>query len=293
MADCHLPVSFLFDEALTLERLKPYAVIYVPDAVSLSEEVCSVLREYVRQGGGIVATGLSSLRDESGKRRPDLGLTDLFGAHYEGLLREPFVYWGTAGLTCPLFYRGQCVRVRAEGETMGNIWEPARLANRRSGPLRETPLPIATFNGVGDGNAVYVVGSPEGRYAETGLPEYRWLISQFIKRAASAPPPYWVDAPSVVETVGRSLPDGGQVFHFLSAVRSRPMRCGGLWSPEVIEDVLSVYDIRLHVAAEPWVRHRAYLLPGMEPLRVSHEENEVMIDVPEVRLWNSVLVSKG
>ncbi|MCC6442969.1 MAG: family 10 glycosylhydrolase [Armatimonadetes bacterium] len=292
LADNHLPVGFLFDEGLTLEQLAPYAVLYVPNAACLSGETCEVIAEYVKQGGGLAATGMTSLRDETGRKRPDFALSGLFGAHYEGLLREPFVYWSLSGLSYPLFYQGQCARVTTEAETLGHIWESAGTGGRGSGPYRETPMPVAVRNQAGGGKVVYVVGSPESRYAESGLPEYRWLIDRIIHLAASAPRPFWVEAPSVVELSARRLPDGPTVYHFLSAVRSRPVRFGNQWTPEVIENVLPVFDIRLHIASEPGRRHRAYLLPDMDPLRVSHEDTEVVVDMPEVRLWSSVLVEK-
>src|SRR5262249_53217704 len=44
------------------------------------------VRGFVERGGGLIATGQSSLFDERGEARADFGLGDLFGAHITGAL---------------------------------------------------------------------------------------------------------------------------------------------------------------------------------------------------------------
>jgi hypothetical protein len=62
------------------EILSRYSVIYVPNAVCLSDSQCEMLREYVQRGGRVVATHLTSAADEFGHLRGDFALADLFGA---------------------------------------------------------------------------------------------------------------------------------------------------------------------------------------------------------------------
>jgi hypothetical protein len=54
----------------------------------LSEEQCKQIRDFVEQGGGLVATYETSLYDEWGVRRKDFGLSSLFGASYAGKVEE-------------------------------------------------------------------------------------------------------------------------------------------------------------------------------------------------------------
>lgn len=58
-------------------------VLILPNLGALSEEQCAAIRRFVREGGGLVATGVTSLYDMWGDPRPDYALADLFGAHLE------------------------------------------------------------------------------------------------------------------------------------------------------------------------------------------------------------------
>jgi len=64
--------------------LSRYRAIVLPNIGALTEQHCQALRAYVAGGGGLVATGETSLYDEWGDRRPDFLLADLFGAHSTG-----------------------------------------------------------------------------------------------------------------------------------------------------------------------------------------------------------------
>ena len=66
---------------LSAERLAGFRAVVLPNVAALSDAQCDVLREYVRGGGGLVATFESSLYDEHGARRDDFALADLFGVH--------------------------------------------------------------------------------------------------------------------------------------------------------------------------------------------------------------------
>jgi len=58
-----------------------FAALILPNVGALSDAQCAAIRRYVEAGGGLVASGASSLYDENGDSRGDFALASLFGAH--------------------------------------------------------------------------------------------------------------------------------------------------------------------------------------------------------------------
>lgn len=69
--------DIIFDE--DLENLSKYRALFLPDSESLSDRQIEIIRKFVMNGGGLVATELTSLYTERRKRRRNFGLKDLFG----------------------------------------------------------------------------------------------------------------------------------------------------------------------------------------------------------------------
>lgn len=75
-----------------IERDAPeLAALVLPNIGALTDEQCRAIQQFVEAGGGLVATGESSLYDQWGDRRPDFALAGLFGVHATG------AHHGTAG----------------------------------------------------------------------------------------------------------------------------------------------------------------------------------------------------
>ena len=58
-----------------------FSALVLPSVAALSDTQCAAVKRFVAAGGGLVATGATSLYDEWGDPRPDFALADLFGAH--------------------------------------------------------------------------------------------------------------------------------------------------------------------------------------------------------------------
>lgn len=75
----HLPLTLITEQDLVPELLARHRVLILPDTACLSDAQCQIIREFVRNGGGLVASGETSLCDEIGRPRADFALKDLFG----------------------------------------------------------------------------------------------------------------------------------------------------------------------------------------------------------------------
>ena len=71
-----VPFEIIFDD--NLKNLSKYRVLVLPDQECLSSSQMEAIRQFVSQGGGLVATEHSSLYNEWRQRRRDFGLQDLF-----------------------------------------------------------------------------------------------------------------------------------------------------------------------------------------------------------------------
>jgi hypothetical protein len=69
--------------------LQEFRAILVPELAVLDETRLDQLRQYVRQGGRLIAFGHASLLDEKGQRRQDYGLGDVLGARFAGEVTFP------------------------------------------------------------------------------------------------------------------------------------------------------------------------------------------------------------
>ncbi len=84
----HLPLTLLNDWDMDTKQLARYEVVVLANAAALSDDQAAALRAYVRAGGGLVATGETSLCDELGRPRRDFALAELFGVSYQGRPRR-------------------------------------------------------------------------------------------------------------------------------------------------------------------------------------------------------------
>jgi hypothetical protein len=70
-----IPFDLIFDEHLA--DMSKYKVLILPDSECLSDEQLSLIRRFVEQGGGLVATGPAGLYDEWHRLRVEPGLRGL------------------------------------------------------------------------------------------------------------------------------------------------------------------------------------------------------------------------
>lgn len=65
---------------ITAASLEGFQVLVLANEVCLSDQQCAAIREFVRSGGGLIATHETSLYDLETRPRGDFGLANLFGA---------------------------------------------------------------------------------------------------------------------------------------------------------------------------------------------------------------------
>jgi uncharacterized membrane protein len=85
MLEAQIGTGTVLDHQLDAEHLADYSVLILPNSACLSEAQAAAVRTFVQEGGGLLATGETSLYDEDGNLRQEFGLADVLGITYQGI----------------------------------------------------------------------------------------------------------------------------------------------------------------------------------------------------------------
>ena len=286
-------------------------MIVLPNAAALSDAQITAIREYVRAGGGLVATCETSLCDELGRPRKDFALADVFGVSYQGRPKAPLVrpkldenfavalddnYWkqrtGVATLTWadhPLLRDAKLTQlvpkrsVIARGPLVA-VSEPAKadeavIRMKPEGSDRSLPAGIArTF---GAGRVVYLAAGLDAALWSYAYPYQRRLLARAVEWAARRPAPITVSAPLCVQatTFTQPTPTGKRMLvHLFNGVNTAANH--GLPASEVPlrEETLPIHGIEVTFRTDPPARFRCE--PGGREVKVRKDGDAVTVTCP-------------
>ncbi|MBI4876080.1 MAG: hypothetical protein HY822_15695 [Acidobacteria bacterium] len=193
-----LSESMLDDPA----RLRKYRVVYLAGTPYLSPRRVQNLKQFVDQGGGLLASYGTSLYDAAGRRQQRFGLEELLRVRplvprdalaetlqsYQTMTGGPndlYLQSRPAGRLVPLWY-----------------FEPVETLEGASvrddivtGDGRRAILPGVVTARHGRGRTVYLASSLESLALSANFSELGELVRTLIEYAAGEPPPYRVQAP--------------------------------------------------------------------------------------------------
>jgi len=153
----HLPYDIVIAETMTAAQLAKYDLVILPDLANLSVAACTALKEYVGQGGRILATGSTSLRDEKGNTHAEFALADVLGITSQGSTRGPFAVERPIE---PAPASGTLQRVRTTGDILSHVVrvDPAGSVGgvKDPLPLEASVWPASMSHAYGLGRAAYV-----------------------------------------------------------------------------------------------------------------------------------------
>jgi Trehalose utilisation len=251
----HLNLRLVNDWDVTLDELKKYQVLVLPNAAALSDAQVAAIREFVRAGGGLVAIGESSLCDELGRPRKNFALSDVFGVSFKGRpvpkpgkkpqLDANFAhhlgpeYWtkrvGLATLTWKshdivrdkqlrdlvptnsVIFRGPQVIVSDPQNPAEVVWRMQPEGNH------QPPLPSAVAREFGKGKVVYLAAALDAALWSYSFPYQRRLLARCIEWAAAMPFDIHVEAPMCVQATFYHQRKAGKrrtVIHFFNGINT-------------------------------------------------------------------------
>lgn len=271
----HIPYGVLLDENLTLEKLRQFPVVLLPNVAIVSESEVDLFKRYVEEGGRLLITGISGTRGWRGEPKAQSPLEGLIGAKLIRTLdvTDPWVRLmptpapdgellsvgipharrvkpdACAVESVPFLVRGPAVLYEPKTAVpVGALLKPHRTKQHDEGrypedwPLSaDTPVgPAILIHPLGQGRVLTLAASPDWATAsDHHIVEARKLLANAI-RLLNPQPRLRISAPSTVEAVVTEDPDTRTLrVHLLgynSPPQTTPAKNRPYILPALIED---------------------------------------------------------
>ena len=274
------------------------AALILPNVGALSDRQCEAIRKFTQAGGGLVATGASSLYDEWGDPRRDFALADLFGAHapspdfgrtrqaqehtYLRLLPEMRgKAWGpkAADEPAPSGERHAVLRGFEETDIIpyGGALQPMRVDPGVIVPLTfvppfpvyppetawmrqpKTDIPGLALRSAGGARIAYLQADIDRRYGRNNLPDHGNLLANLVRWAAGDRIGFELSGPGLIDC-HLYRQSGRLIAHIVNLTNE------GAWRGP-IDELIPVGPLKLRIKLPEDVRGRAVecLVSGARP----------------------------
>lgn len=267
------------DYETTPQRLAKYKLVYVPNALCLSQEQGAALARYVQGGGALIATHMTSTADEYGRRHKNLALSDLFGvslSHPEPV-EIPDLYLRPQGSRNWIPQDPQVMRFTASQEA-------DVLADTYSRGYRKTLGPAVVRRRYGKGQVIYIGSGLEAVYEETLNNVVRGYVQSLLDSILTPWRSYQVDFQPGLMTQFAASRDV-LLLHLMADT-------GNIWNqPQVQELFLPLKDVRARLRVPPGRSAKSVtLLWSGKPCRWSLRNGWVELTVPQVNIYEVIRV---
>lgn len=316
----HLPTTVLNDWNLTPADLARYKVLVLPNTACLDDRQTAAVDEFVRNGGGLVASLDTSLFDEFGSPRDNFALKDVFGVRYRGLHQSggakedldgnfakslPADYWEkrknvfdfrqdvgsflnqgkmrTYVGPHPVTFKGAAVRVAIDGDR-------AKAVGTLQVKDGTATSPAVVTRAHGKGRVVYLAAGFDSAYYLYAYPYQRLVLKEAITWAAGEGPPVVVTAPMCVHATTLRQSKGGErlVVHLYNDVNTTAHRALPADDVPLREEVVPIHDIRVGFDARYPIKE-VRLQPDGKPLPVRKTPRGVEVTVPRLEVHAMVV----
>jgi len=238
LQEAHLPFGVITKKQLS--SLGRYRVVVLPNVLRMDEREVEALRGYVKQGGCVYASGLTSLTTTDGTRRGDFMLGELFSCTFDGSVSLPSAYVrltepGLKALIAPrehLAVKGfPAVALHGKGSVLaeltlpygypeeGSVFDRSWASIHSSPPWTTTGVPMVVESRFGKGRVIYSSAALEGE----ADPFHARLFVGLVRRLFGGIPFFEATThPAVWMSVHRQQSPNRLVFAFLNYQEQLP-----------------------------------------------------------------------
>ncbi len=234
---------------LSAEWLRSQRAIALCGASALKDEDVRLLADWVKEGGGLLATYDSGLYSEKGELRRDGGaLRDILGVDMKGEAPEghtdTFYRITQSHPALGEYHEGKIVMGDPKLVPVTPRPGATVLAEGLNLETQQTLGPAIVANQYGRGRVVYVAGSLEAQYVASRVVSLQRMLASMVRYLrADAPMPFSLAAPRGVYGILRRAPGGDLVLWICANVGFKDdavgrMRQDFLPVPNVVAKVL-------------------------------------------------------
>jgi hypothetical protein len=245
------------------------STLVLPAVGALSDQQCAAIRRFVERGGGLVATGPSSLYTERGDARPDFALADLFGAHSAGT-RRPAA--GAAHTYLRIAQRHEVLRGFDDTDILafGGQLEALRTDPGATVPLTFIPAfpiyppetawmrtPKTDIPGlILKGKVAYLPADLDRRYTHENLPDHADVLANLARWSSGGRIPLEVHGTGLVDCHLYRQP-GRVILHLVNLISA------GTWRGPIDELIpIGPLQVKVKLPADVKPRNAQLLVAG-------------------------------
>lgn len=217
------PFQVIDEDGIESGGLAGLRNLVIADAACMSQRTADAIREFVRQGGTLIATNQTSLYDERGYPRNDFALAEALGASYAG--PRALSTWDLIWLETDLRAQARSdrdeipspryqVRVKSLSGARPVAWYYEPTESRYSPKPALSVDPAAIANHFGNGTCLYLAGNWARSYWSYRVTEYQAVLACTARQEPLA----LLEAPSsaVEITIRRQVQSGEWQVHLLN-----------------------------------------------------------------------------
>ena len=299
LTEARVPFALLDDRDLDQAMMGRYKSIFLPNIAAMSDSQCASIREYVRNGGGIVATGETSLYDENGAERKNFGLYDLFGCDYAGSVARKVdnsyisiqgPHPLTVGLDDTSRIAGgsrlvQVVPHEGGGSAPLRLIRsypelPAEMAYPRE-PASDVPMAFA--RPFGKGRVVYFPFNLDQMFWEDSVRDHLYLLRNAVAWATGGAQPMTVQGAGLID-VSYWRQDRSLAAHLVNL--NNPASMKGF-----MHEIVPLGPLTVNLALPQGARAgRVRLLEAERDAKTRRSGNRLIVEVPRVGIHEVIAV---
>jgi hypothetical protein len=304
LVEARVPFEMVHEARMTPGRLAPFRLLILANAAALSSAQCAAIQAFVASGGNVLATFATSLFDETGARRKDFGLADLFGVSFTGRIDGPLRNSYLSLDAVPATGRRH--------EVLDGLEGTPRIINGvyrvDVSPTADFPSPVTLIPSypdlpmedvyprvphtttrelylreLGGSRVAYVPWDISRTFWDVLAPDHGRLLGNLVRWTANEPAPVEVDGPGVVD-VAIWRQRSSITVHLVNL--TNPMMFKG-----PLREVLPIGPLRVRVRMPGGLEPRAvHLLTAGAGVPVDQSGNVLAVTVPSVGVHEVIAI---